>query len=114
MRQMMGMPGMRRGTQKAARKGKKKPKGGRPGGSVAARAAAGSRPGGPAGPPASGGQEAITPGAGIPRLPDGFGGPGGDGGFKLPPGLRAPQPNLPPGLRGPVPNRRGRQGKKGR
>jgi signal recognition particle subunit SRP54 len=115
MRQMMGMPGMRRGAQKAARKSKKKPKGGRPGGSVATRAAAGSRPGGPAGLPSGPGQAGpIAPGSGIPRLPDGFGGAGGDGGFKLPPGFTTPQPNLPPGLRGPVPNRRGRSGKKGR
>jgi hypothetical protein len=55
----------------------------------------------------------MTPGS-IPGLPDGFGGAGGDGGFKLPPGFGSPQPNLPPGLRGPVPNRRGRSGKKGR
>jgi len=111
MRQMMGMPGMRRGAQKAARKSKKKAKGGRPGGSVASRAASGSRPGGPAGLPTGPGP--MTPGS-IPGLPDGFGGPGGDGGFKLPPGFGTPQPNLPPGLRGPVPNRRGRPGKKGR
>jgi signal recognition particle subunit SRP54 len=115
MRQMMGsMPGMRRGAQKAARKGKKKPKGGRPGGSVATRPAAGSRPG-PAGLPAAGGQGAATPDGSFPGLPDGFGGgTGGDGGFRLPPGFGAPQPNLPPGLRGPVPNRRGPRGKKGR
>jgi signal recognition particle subunit SRP54 len=113
MRQMMGsMPGMRRG-QKAARKSKKKAKGGRPGGSVAGRAAAGSRPGGPAGLPTGPGPGPMMPGS-IPGLPDGFGGAGGDGGFKLPPGFGAPQPNLPPGLRGPVPNRRGRPGKKGR
>jgi signal recognition particle subunit SRP54 len=113
MRQMMGMPGMRRGAQKAARKSKKKPKGGRPGGSVATRAAAGSRPGGPAGLPTGPGPGPMMPGS-IPGLPDGFGGAGGDGGFKLPPGFGTPQPNLPPGLRGPVPNRRGRPGKKGR
>jgi signal recognition particle subunit SRP54 len=112
MRQMMGMPGMRRGAQKAARKSKKKSKGGRPGGSAAARAAAGSRPGGPAGlPGARPGQGPVMPGS-IPGLPDGLG--GGDGGFKLPPGFGNPPPNLPPGLRGPVPNRRGRSGKKGR
>ena len=104
MRQVMGMPGMRRGGQKA-RKGKKKPKGGRPGsGGVATRPAAG-----PAGLPAGNGP--TMPGS-IPGLPDGFG--AGDGGFKLPPGFGGPQPNLPPGLRGPVPNRRGRPGKKGR
>jgi signal recognition particle subunit SRP54 len=104
MRQVMGMPGMGRGARKAARKGKKKSKGGRPGsGGVATRPAAG-----PAGLPVGNGP--ILPGS-IPGLPDGFG--GGDGGFKLPPGL-GPQPNLPPGLRGPVPNRRGRPGKKGR
>jgi signal recognition particle subunit SRP54 len=113
MRQMMGMPGMRRGAQKAARKSKKKAKGGRPGGSLASRAASGSRPGGPAGLPTGPGPGPMTPGS-IPGLPDGFGGPGGDGGFKLPPGFGTPQPNLPPGLRGPVPNRRGRSGKKGR
>jgi signal recognition particle subunit SRP54 len=112
MRQMMGMPGMRRGAQKAARKSKKKSTGGRPGGSAAARAAAGSRPGGPAGlPGARPGQGPVMPGS-IPGLPDGLG--GGDGGFKLPPGFGTPPPNLPPGLRGPVPNRRGRSGKKGR
>jgi signal recognition particle subunit SRP54 len=113
MRQMMGMPGMRRGAQKAARKSKKKAKGGRPGGSVASRAAAGSRPAGPAGLPTGPGPGPMMPGS-LPGLPDGFGGPGGDGGFKLPPGFGNPQPNLPPGLRGPVPNRRGRPGKKGR
>jgi signal recognition particle subunit SRP54 len=111
MRQMMGMPGMRRGSQKAARKAKKKSKGGRPGGSTATRAAAGSRPGGPAGLPSRPGQGPAMPGS-IPGLPDGLG--GGDGGFKLPPGFGTPPPNLPPGLRGPVPNRRGRPGKKGR
>jgi signal recognition particle subunit SRP54 len=100
MRQMMGMPGMKRGAQKAARKAKKKSKGGRPGGSVATRPAAGLPAGG------------ITPGS-LPGLPDGFGS-AGDGGFKLPPGFGAPQQNLPPGLRGPAPNRRGRPGKKGR
>jgi signal recognition particle subunit SRP54 len=111
MRQMMGMPGVRRGAQKAARKGKKKPKGGRPGGSVATRTAAGSRPGGPAGLGSRPGQGPGMPGS-MPGLPDGLG--GGDGGFKLPPGFGTPPPNLPPGLRGPVPNRRGRPGKKGR
>jgi signal recognition particle subunit SRP54 len=112
MRQMMGMPGMRRGGQKASRKSKKKSKGGRPGGSTATRAAAGSRPGGPAGLPATRpGQGPVMPGS-IPGLPDGLG--GGDGGFKLPPGFGPPPPNLPPGLRGPLPNRRGRSGKKGR
>jgi len=97
MRQMMGMPGMRRGAQKAARKAKKKSKGGRPGGDAR-----------PAALPAPG----ITPGS-LPALPDGFGA-AGDGGFKMPPGFGAAQPNLPPGLRGPAPNRRGRPGKKGR
>jgi signal recognition particle subunit SRP54 len=116
MRQMMGMPGMRRGTQKAARKTKKKSKGGRPGGSAGNRAAAGGRAGAPSGLPAGPGQgPAAMPGR-IPGLPDGFGAGvgGGDGAFKLPPGLGNPPPNLPPGLRGPVPNRRGRSGKKGR
>ena len=111
MRQMMGMPGMKRGAQRAARKGKKKSKGGRPGGSTATRTAAGSRPGGPAGLGSRPGQGPGLPGS-IPGLPDGLG--GGDGGFKLPPGFGNPPPNLPPGLRGPVPNRRGRPGKKGR
>ena len=111
MRQMMGMPGVRRGSQKAARKAKKKSKGGRPGGSTATRAAAGSRPGGPAGLPSRPGQGPAMPGS-LPGLPDGLG--GGDGGFKLPPGFGTPPPNLPPGLRGPLPNRRGRPGKKGR
>jgi signal recognition particle subunit SRP54 len=110
MRQVMGMPGMRRGAQKASRgKGKKKSKGGRPGGSTGTRTPG--RQGGPAGLPASPGP--ITPG-GLPGLPDGFGGTGGDGGFKLPPGFGNPPPNLPPGLRGPLPNRRGRPGKKPR
>jgi signal recognition particle subunit SRP54 len=111
MRQMMGsMPGMRRGAQKAARKSnkKKKPKGGRPGGSPA-RPAAGGRPG----LPAAGGQGGAVKPGGLPGLPDGFGGAGGDGGFKLPPGFGVPQ-NLPPGLRGPAPGRGGRPGKKGR
>jgi len=111
MRQMMGVPGMRRGSQKAARKAKKKSKGGRPGGGAATRNAAGSRPGGPAGLGSRPGQGPGMPG-GIPGLPDGLG--GGDGGFKLPPGFGTPPPNLPPGLRGPLPNRRGRPGKKGR
>jgi signal recognition particle subunit SRP54 len=118
MRQVMGMPGMRRGAQKAARKSKKKPKGGRPGspgGSVASRAGAGSRAGGPAGLASGPGEPGpVMPGGGLPKLPEGFGGAGGDGGFRLPPGFGSPQPNLPPGLRGPVPNRRGRSGKKGR
>jgi signal recognition particle subunit SRP54 len=112
MRQVMGMPSIRRGAQKAARKGKKKPKGGRPdrpAGGVATRPAAG----GPAGLPAGPGRGPVMPGS-IPGLPDGFGGGAGDGGFKLPPGFGTPQPNLPPGLRGPLPNRRGRPGKKGR
>jgi signal recognition particle subunit SRP54 len=112
MRQMMGMPGVRRGAQKAVRgKGKKKPKGGRPGGSVGTRTPG--RQGGPAGLPATPGPGPITPG-GLPGLPDGFGGAGSGGGFKLPPGFGTPPPNLPPGLRGPLPNRRGRPGKKGR
>jgi signal recognition particle subunit SRP54 len=109
MRQMMGLPGLRRGTQKAARgKAKKKAKGGRPGrpgGGVATRAAAGGQGGLPAGGQGPGG---------FPGLPDAFGRGAGDGGFKLPPGFGTPPPNLPPGLRGPLPNRRGRPGKKGR
>ena len=112
MRQMMNVPGMRRGAQKAARKGKKKSKGGRPGGGAGTRPASGGHQGGPAGLPGGPGQGPAMPGS-IPGLPDGFGG-AGDGGFKLPPGFGNPPPGLPPGLRGPVPNRRGRPGKKGR
>jgi len=108
MRQMMGMPGVRRGAQKAMRgKAKKKSKGGRPGGSAAPRAASGGRPAGLAAGP---GQGPRAPGS-IPGLPDGL---GADGGFKLPPGFGTPQQDLPPGLRGPLPSRRGRSGKKGR
>jgi signal recognition particle subunit SRP54 len=136
MRQMMGgmgMPGMRRGGQKAKGKGKKKGKGGgRPPGSAGGRASsgpaglpAGFGPGGQAGADGPGGPGGVP--GGLPRgfggLTDGIGaGPGGDGGLRLPPGRGAGfpgaqppgQPGLPPGLRGPVPNRRGRQGKKGR
>jgi signal recognition particle subunit SRP54 len=113
MKQMMGMPGMRRGAQKAARKGKKKSKGGRPGGGAGTRAAAAGRPGGPPGLPGGQGQGPGAPGlpGGFGGLPDGF---GQDGAFKLPPGLGTPPPNLPPGLRGPAQGRRGRPGKKGR
>ena len=116
MKQMMGMPGMRRGAQKAARKGKKKPKGGRPGGGAGTRGAA--RPGAPSAPSGLPGGHGQGQGPGGPGLPGGFGGlPDGfgqDGAFKLPPGLGTPQPNLPPGLRGPAQGRRGRPGKKGR
>ena len=112
MRQMMGMPGMRRGAQKAARKGKKKSKGGgRPGGGAGTRPAAGGRRA------ARPGCRRAWPGAGHAGLHPGAAGRvrrTGDGGFKLPPGFGNPPPNLPPGLRGPVPNRRGRPGKKGR
>ena len=66
MRQMMGLPGMRRGTQKAGRKAKKKSKGGRPGGSAAARAAAAAgragRPGFPPGPARGRSCQALSPG----------------------------------------------------
>jgi signal recognition particle subunit SRP54 len=110
MKQMMGLPGMRRGAQKASRKGKKKSKGGgRSGGGAGTRAAAAGRPGAP-GAPAGPGQGPGLPG-GFGGLPDGF---GQDGAFKLPPGLGSPPPNLPPGLRGPAAGRRGRPGKKGR
>ncbi len=132
MRQMMGgmgMPGMRRGSQKAKAKGKKKGKGGgRPAN------AAGGRTGGVGQGPAAGQDTAGQDTAGLPAglrqggtasmpggfpggLPDGLG--GGDGGFRLPAG-RGPgfpgagKPNLPPGLRGPAPGRRGRSGGKGR
>ena len=135
MRQMMGgmpgmpgMPGARRGGSKSRAKNKKKGKGGgRPAG------AAGSRPNGsraagqPAQPGAPGQPGSMPPGGapGIGQLPAGFGrsGPtglpgglgglpdGSDGGFRLPPGLPTPQPNLPPGLRGP---QQGRRNKKGR
>ncbi len=118
MRQMMGsmgMPGMRRGAQKA-KKGKKKGKGGgRP-----ANVGRPANPGGPAALPAGLGQgaadgsTAAAPGFGGAGLPEGW----ADGAFKLPPGrgpgFSTPKPNLPPGLRGPQPSRRGRQGGKGR
>jgi signal recognition particle subunit SRP54 len=133
MRQMMGgipgMPGARRGGQKARGKTKKKGKGGgRPAGGP------GSRNGGP-----SGGQPAGQPGAqpaaggpvaggagGIGQLPPGFGrggngpagipglGDGPGGGFKLPPGFPPQQPGVPAGLRGPQSGRRGKTGRKGR
>jgi signal recognition particle subunit SRP54 len=106
MRQMMGMPGMRRAGQKARGKGKKRAKGGRPGARQGSQQTGGSR------------AAAAVQGSGQPGAPDGFGaGPAGipaslpdalgGGAFRLPPGLRNPQPNLPPGLRG-------RPGKKGR
>ncbi|HEY2551413.1 MAG TPA: signal recognition particle protein [Streptosporangiaceae bacterium] len=105
MRQMMGglgLPGMRRGGQKAKAKGKKKGKGGgRPAGRTPGQEA-------PAGAPAG--------------LPAGFGKglpgslPGGAPGFpgSMPgrgPVLPGPGQNLPPGLRGPQQSRRGRSGK---
>ena len=132
MRQMMGgmgMPGMRRGGQKAKGKGKKKGKGGgRPanaGGGRTSGQGSGAGGSGPAAQPgipagfgkgAAGGIPGTRP-AGLPGgLPDGLG--GGDGAFRLPggrgPGFPTAKPNLPPGLRGPVPNRRGRGGTKGR
>ena len=125
MRQMMGsMPGMRRGAEGGARQGEEEGQGRPPGGSAATRAAAGNRA---AAADRSGAQPGCRPApardrgrAGLERisrgLPDGLG--GGDGAFRMPPGLRpgfaTPPPNLPPGLRGPLPNRRGRSGKKGR
>jgi signal recognition particle subunit SRP54 len=128
MRQMMGgmgMPGMRRGGQKAKGKGKKKGKGGgRPanaGGRTSGQGpgpAGGSAPATLPGIPAGFGKGVAggLPGTGPAGLPDGLG--GGEGAFRLPggrgPGFPAPKPNLPPGLRGPVPNRRGRGGTKGR
>jgi len=126
MRQMMGgmgMPGMRRGGQKAKGKGKKKGKGGgRPANTSGGRTSSGhsgspaGQPG-PAGLPAGLGQGGAdgAPGLAPGGLPDGW---GADGAFKLPPGrgpgFTTPKPNLPPGLRGPQPTRRGRQGGKGR
>jgi signal recognition particle subunit SRP54 len=107
MRQMMGMPGMRRGAQKAARKAKKKGKGGRPGGGAGNRAAAAGRPAAGPGLPAGAGQGPGLPG-GFSGLPDGF---GQDGAFRLPPGLGNPPQNLPPGLRGPAAGRRGKKGR---
>jgi signal recognition particle subunit SRP54 len=144
MRQMMGgmgMPGMRRGSQKARAKGKKKGKGGgrpanaaggrahggqgavtaggRGAGTAGGQAAQAGQGGGAAGLPAGFGKggPASIPGGFPGGLPDGLG--GGDSPFRLPggrgPGFPAPgQPNLPPGLRGPVPGRRGRSGGKGR
>lgn len=148
MRQMMGnmpgMPGIRRGGQKA--KGKKKGKGGgrpagaggRPGSNPDALGAGGLGAGGPGG-IGTGGPGAGSPGGGGVGLPAGFGkgsgfgspggglpglgglgGPGGpgSGGPGLPggngPGQAGQQ--LPPGLRGPggQAGRRGRSGKKGR
>jgi len=110
MRQMMGMPGMRRGSQKSRGKAKKRAKGGRSGAHQGARQ----------GPQQVGGSRAAVAGldGGQPVAPDGLGsGPAGlpaglpdglgGGAFRLPPGLRNPPPNLPPGLRG-------RPGKKGR
>jgi signal recognition particle subunit SRP54 len=125
MRQMMGgmgMPGMRRGGQKA--KGKKKGKGGggRPARAGGGRASGGQgdgrgpadQSGAPQGLPAGFGKSG--PGSLPAGLPDGLG--GGEGAFRLPagrgPGFTTPKPNLPPGLRGPLPNRRGRTGGKGR
>jgi signal recognition particle subunit SRP54 len=101
MKQMMGMPGMRRG-QKARGKAKKRAKGGRPGAQQAGRQGAqqaGSRA-------AAAGFGTGQPG-GTDGLPAGLSDALGGGAFQLPPGLRNPQPNLPPGLRG-------RPGKKGR
>jgi signal recognition particle subunit SRP54 len=106
MKQMMGMPGMRRG-QKARGKAKKRSKGGgRPGARQGSQqagssraAAAGLADGQPGAPDGLGARPAGLPAA----LPDGLGG----GAFRLPPGLRNPQPNLPPGLRGRRPGQKG-------
>jgi signal recognition particle subunit SRP54 len=106
MRQMMGMPGMRRAGQKARGKAKKRGKAGRPGGHQGARQGSIPAGGSRAGADQGGGQPGLPDGrgAGIPAgLPDGLGG----GAFRLPPGLQSQQPNLPPGFRG-------RPGKKGR
>jgi signal recognition particle subunit SRP54 len=102
MRQMMGVPGMRRATQKARGKGKKRGKGGRQAAHQPARQAGASRAAAAGlGAMQQGEPGGFTPG-GLPSgLPDGLG-----GGFRLPPGLPNPQ-SLPPGLRG-------RPGKKGR
>ena len=115
MRQMMGglgLPGMRRGGQKAKSKGKKKGKGGgRPAGLPGGRPAGQGAPGqgapagAPAGLPAGFGQG--MPGSG---LPGGFPGSLPGRGPALPP----PGQSLPAGLRGPQQSRRGRQGGKGR
>jgi signal recognition particle subunit SRP54 len=117
MRQMMGgmpgMPGMRRGGQKAKGKGKKKGKGGgRPAGAAGSRPTAPVQPGAlPAQPSVPGGLPAGFGRGGPAGLPGGLTGPGGgDGGFRLPPGMPTPQ-QLPPGLRGP---QQGRRNKKGR
>jgi signal recognition particle subunit SRP54 len=130
MRQMMGgmpgmpgMPGMRRGGSKSRNKNKKKGKGGgRPAGAAGSRPngsrAAGQPeqpglPGGGAGAP-GGGQLPAGFGRGGPAgLPGGLGGldGGSEGGFRLPPGLSTPPPNLPPGLRGPQPGRRDKKGR---
>jgi signal recognition particle subunit SRP54 len=124
MRQMMGgmpgMPGMRRGGQKARGKNKKKGKGGgRPAGAAGGRPG-GARPDQPAMPGQGAGGLGQLPagfGRGGPAgLPGGFGGlgdgnSGPDGGFRLPPGMPNPGQNLPPGLRGP---QQGKRGKKGR
>jgi signal recognition particle subunit SRP54 len=135
MRQMMGgmpgMPGMRRGGQKARGKNKKKggKGGGRPAGAPGAR---GGDRGGQPGLPAAGQPGALPAGPDAGQLPAAFGrgGPAGipgglgglpgganagpNGGFRLPPGFATPQPGLPPGLRGPQSGRRGKSGKKGR
>ena len=112
MRQMMGMPGMRRGAQKAARKGKKKSKGGRPGGGAGSRAAG--RRGRAV---RAAGRDAQGPGGPGGRVPwacrKGSAGTRGSG---CRPVSATPPPNVPPGLRGPAAGRRGsgQKGVKGR
>ena len=109
MRQMMGMPGMRRGGAEGGPQGEEE---------VQGRAARGQRRH-----PGRGGARARRPGcpAGPGQAPACRAGSRAAGrarprtaAFKLPPGLGTPPPNLPPGLRGPAPGRRGRSGKKGR
>jgi signal recognition particle subunit SRP54 len=109
---MPGIPGMRRSATKAAKgkkgSGKKKPKGGRPGGAPGRSGGAGTAPGRAAGGPGNLG------GAGLPGL-GGAGGLGGSGGLGgagglgnlpgalgggLPPGLGGGPGALPPGLGG--------------
>jgi signal recognition particle subunit SRP54 len=138
MRQMMGgmgMPGMRRGGQKARAKGKKKGKGGgRPAGARARAAQGGAGAAGdaaadlqPGAADTAAALSALRQGgpAAIPGLSGGIpgnlgAGLGTDGKFRLPAGPGAPgfpqpgQPKLPPGLRRSAPNRRGRSGGKGK
>ena len=99
---MPGIPGMRRSATKAAKgkkgSGKKKPKGGRPGGAPGrSPGGAGTAPGRAAGGPGSPGGSAGLPGLGGPgglgNLPGALGG-------GLPPGLGGGPGALPPGLGG--------------